>query len=121
MTMAWERRLNCASERISTQQVGKPTVNERSSDRFRKDRYALQLQLINSVQDLAQEKPCALVPGFHEKLLRRRHLDDLALVHEGNAVGYLAGKTHLVADHDHGLAFAGEIHPYVQYFLRSEE
>src|SRR3954452_4294978 len=60
-------------------------------------------------QQLGQEVlgPAAL--GVGEEFLGGRVLDDLAVSHEYNAVGGLAGETHLVGDHDHGHALLGEL------------
>src|ERR1700694_3675073 len=54
--------------------------------------------------DLADEGARALVGRLLEDDGRRSLLDDGALVHEHHAVGGVAGKAHLVADHDHGHA-----------------
>src|SRR5262249_45664042 len=45
-------------------------------------------------EDLAEEELGALALGIGEELLRRRHLDDLAAVHEDHVVGDGAGKAH---------------------------
>ena len=52
-----------------------------------------------------------------EEFLRHVHLDDLALVHEHHAVGDLAGKTHLMGDHQHGHAVLGEADHGVEHLL----
>src|SRR5438477_1109543 len=62
-----------------------------------------------SVQDLAEEQLGALVLGMRKKFIRLVRLDDLPRIHEDDAVRDLPGKTHLVADHQHGHAFPGEL------------
>src|SRR6478752_1031771 len=56
--------------------------------------------------------PAAL--GIGEEFLGGRVLDDLAVGHEHDAVGGLAGEAHLVGDHDHGHALLGELDHDVQ-------
>src|SRR5690348_15376066 len=52
-------------------------------------------------EDLAEEVLGAVGPRVGEERLRRRVLDDLAVGHEHDAVGRLAGEAHLVGDDDH--------------------
>ena len=52
-----------------------------------------------------------------EELLRRRHLDDLAPVHEDHPVGDAAGEAHLVRDAEHGHAVFGEADHGVEHLL----
>src|SRR5450432_1454061 len=52
-------------------------------------------------EDLAEEELGALALRIGEELLRRRHLDDLAAIHEDHAIGDGAGEAHLVGDADH--------------------
>src|SRR5713101_1062491 len=54
--------------------------------------------------DLADESARALVGRVLEDRGGRALLHDGALVHEEDPVGGIAGKAHLVADHDHGHA-----------------
>src|SRR5690554_6885835 len=55
-------------------------------------------------EDLGEEAPRALVPRRREELRRWGGLDDLAFVHEDDAVGDGAREAHLVGDDDHGHA-----------------
>jgi len=48
------------------------------------------------------------VLGALEEVLGRALFKDLALVHEQDAVRHLAREPHLVRDHDHGHAVAGQ-------------
>jgi len=52
-----------------------------------------------------------------EELLRRIGLDNLALVHEYNAVRYLAGKTHFMRYDQHSHTVMGEYHHRIEHFL----
>src|SRR6185295_14136672 len=61
------------------------------------------------LEDLANEAARALLPGAGEEYLGVLHFDDLAAVHKGDAVRYLASETHLVCDHQHGHAVTGQI------------
>src|SRR6478752_3859377 len=65
-------------------------------------------------QQLGQEilGPAAL--GVVEEFLGGRVLNDLAVGHEHDAVGRLAGEAHLVGDHDHGHPLLGELDHDVQ-------
>ena len=57
------------------------------------------MRLVDSViEDLRQEQLGALRLRVGEELLGRALLDDLAAVHEDDAVGDRAGKAHLVGD-----------------------
>src|SRR5882724_7088564 len=58
--------------------------------------------------DLADEAAGALLRGALEDRGGRPLLHDGALVHEQDPVGRVAGKAHLVADHDHGHAALAE-------------
>ena len=77
----------------------------------------VKLPAASVVEDLRQEQPGALRARIAEELLRRRLLDDLALVHEDDAVGDRAGKAHLVRDDQHGHARARQLHHHVQHLL----
>lgn len=57
------------------------------------------------LQNLAQKGSRARVLCCREDLGRCPRLNDLARVHEQNAIGYLTGKAHLVGHNDHGHAF----------------
>eukprot|EP01032_Pedospumella_encystans_P002102 gene2102-2462_t len=70
-----------------------------------------------SVQDLAQEQLGALVLRIVEEFGRRILFDDLALVHEDDAVGDLAGKAHFMGHAEHGHAFFGKTDHGVEHFL----
>src|SRR6476620_10109511 len=59
-------------------------------------------------EDLAEEVLGAVALGVGEELLRRADLDDLAVGHEDDAVGGLAGEAHLVGHDDHRHALLGE-------------
>ena len=52
---------------------------------------------------------------IREQFLRRLVLLDLAVVDEDDAVGHLAGKAHLVGDHQHGDAGVGQLLHQLQY------
>src|SRR2546429_7894300 len=67
-------------------------------------------------QNLRQELLRAITAGAAEEIGLQRVLDDFALVHEDDAMRYLAGKTHLMGDDHHGHAFAGEIDHHVEHF-----
>src|SRR6266576_6009822 len=60
-------------------------------------------------QNLRQKLLRAITAGAAEEIGLQRVLDDLALVHEDDAMRYLAGKTHLMGDGHHGHAFACQI------------
>src|SRR5215475_10184214 len=63
----------------------------------------------NSVlQDLGEELLCPLRARLPEEIVLRRVFDDLAAVHEDDAVRDLARETHLVGHHHHGHAVPGE-------------
>ena len=53
--------------------------------------------------------------GVREELLRGLILLDPALIDEDDAVGYLAGKAHLVGDHQHGDAGVGQLLHQLQH------
>ena len=61
------------------------------------------------VQEAPQEVAGPLVMGIVQDLLWRTLLDQLALVHEDDAVGRLAREVHLVGDHDHGRALVRQV------------
>ncbi|QTK78568.1 6-Pyruvoyl-Tetrahydropterin Synthase [Agrobacterium tumefaciens] len=69
------------------------------------------------MQDLAEEQPGALVLGIVEEFGGRILFDDLALVHEDDAVCDLAGKAHFVGDAQHRHAVFGEADHGVEHFL----
>src|SRR4051812_16910384 len=71
----------------------------------------------SSVKDLTQEQPAALILGIVEKFGGRGLFDHAALVHENNAVGDLAGKTHLVGDADHRHTFLCQRNHRVEHLL----
>jgi hypothetical protein len=60
------------------------------------------------VQDLRQEVLGPVGARVGEEGLRGRRLDDPAGVHEDDAVGGAPGEPHLVGDHDHRHAVAGQ-------------
>src|SRR5262245_7774696 len=70
-----------------------------------------------SVQNLAEEKLCALMLRMREELLWDIDLDDLPLVHEHNAICYLARKAHFVAYHQHRHAVMGKLHHCIENLL----
>ena len=53
--------------------------------------------------------------GVREELLRGLIFLDPALIDEDDAVGYLAGKAHLVGDHQHGDAGVGQLLHQLQH------
>src|SRR4029453_4038798 len=78
------------------------------------------LEWIGSVsQDLGQEVLCPVRLGGGEEGFRLLPLHDSAVVHEHHAARHAAGETHLVGDHHHGQAPAGQgghdLHPPVDY------
>ncbi|CUX19040.1 6-pyruvoyl-tetrahydropterin synthase (modular protein) [Agrobacterium tomkonis CFBP 6623] len=70
-----------------------------------------------SVQDLAEEQACTFVLRIVEELGRRILFDDLALIHEDDAVGDLAGETHFVGHAQHGHAVFGKADHGVEHFF----
>src|SRR5437899_2826656 len=68
-------------------------------------------------EDLIEKSPGALFARAAEERLRVAGLHDHALVHEDDAVGDLAGEAHLVGDHDHGHALAGEVEHDVEHLV----
>src|SRR6266513_1284166 len=60
------------------------------------------------MQDLGKELLSAFRARLSEKILFCRILDDLAAVHEDDAMCDHSGKAHLVRHHNHGHASAGE-------------
>src|SRR5688572_11263820 len=69
------------------------------------------------MQDLAEEQLGALRLRMVEELFRRVLLDDLAEIHEDDAVGDGAGEAHLVRDAQHGHAGARQLDHHLQHFL----
>src|SRR5215467_3760196 len=69
------------------------------------------------VEDLRQEQLGAVRLGIGKELLRGPLLDDLATVHENDAVGHRAGKAHLVGDAQHGHAALGELDHGIEHLL----
>src|SRR5260370_20357359 len=63
-------------------------------------RSALRLKTLVPL-DLADEGACAFLGRLLENRSRRPLLDDQPVIHEDHAIGGVAGKAHLVADHDH--------------------
>ena len=61
------------------------------------------------VQDLAKEVLGTVGLGVGEERLRIYVFNNLSVSHEDDAVSHLAGKTHLVGDHDHGHAGRGQL------------
>src|SRR5882672_4654234 len=59
------------------------------------------------MQNLGQEQLSAFRARLPEKIILQGVLDDLAAVHEDDAVRNLPRKAHLVRDHHHGHAFLG--------------
>src|SRR5262245_51981168 len=55
-----------------------------------------------------QKQACTLGSGLFEEGFARRILDNAPFVHEDDAAGDIARKTHFVRDANHGHAFAGE-------------
>jgi cysteine synthase A len=70
-----------------------------------------------SPQDLTEEQPGPCMPRIGEELRRRIGLDDLAVVHEHDAIGHFPGKAHFVGYHQHGHAFLGKIDHGVEHLL----
>src|SRR5690242_10951900 len=60
-------------------------------------------------QDLGQEVASTLGPGIAEELLGGGLLGDTAGVHEHDPIGGLPREAHLMGDHQHGHAFAGQL------------
>ena len=69
------------------------------------------------IQDLAEEQLGTVVLRIAEEIFRVVFLDDLTFIHEDDAVGHLAGKAHLMRNHDHSHAVLGQRHHGVQNFL----
>src|ERR1700761_82239 len=67
------------------------------------------------IQDGLQELSRAWAAWVGEHLCRRPILDDVAVIHEDNAIGNFACKVHLVRNDDHGHAFAGKLAHDAQY------
>src|SRR5208337_2715675 len=70
-----------------------------------------------SAQDLAQEQSRAGVLGIVEERVGRIDLDDLAVVHEHDAVGDLPREAHLVRHDHHRHAVLGQRGHRVEHFL----
>ena len=68
-------------------------------------------------EDLAEEVLGAVALRVGEELLGRADLDDLAVGHEHDAVGGLAGKAHLVGHDDHRHALLGEADHDVEHLV----
>src|SRR5271163_4346441 len=71
----------------------------------------------NSMQDLAQEQLRAFMLRMVKKRRWPVHLDNLAPVHENDAIGNLPRKTHLVRYDDHGHALLRELGHRVEHLL----
>src|SRR5438552_14604243 len=74
-------------------------------------------RMASSSQDLLEEALGALLVRAREKGLGLTGLHDDALVHEDDAVGHLAGETHLEGHDDHGHALAREVQHDVQHLV----
>ena len=61
------------------------------------------------VLDTVEECPGAFLLGIEQHLFRWALLDNHTLIHEDNAVGYVAREAHFVCDYDHGRALEGKI------------
>src|SRR5262249_35645991 len=68
-------------------------------------------------QDLAEEELGPVGLRVVEEVHRIVLLDDLAAVHEDDAVRHGAGEAHLMSDADHGHPGAGELDHHIQHFL----
>ena len=67
------------------------------------------VNLEDQLLDAVDEGFGGTAPGMLENLLRRAVLVDDAFVHEENARTYVAGKTHLVRDDEHGKPLLGQL------------
>src|SRR5712664_4330047 len=65
------------------------------------------------MQDFRKELLSALRARLSEEILLRGVFDDLAAVHEDDAVRDHSGEAHLVRDHHHGHAFFCELDHHV--------
>ncbi|KAG1648403.1 hypothetical protein GQR58_029853 [Nymphon striatum] len=68
-------------------------------------------------QNLAQEELGAIFGWVGEEVFGRAHFDDLAALHEDDAVGDFTGEAHFVRDDHHGHTGASELLHDVEYFL----
>ena len=66
-------------------------------------------------QNAGQEGLCALAARLPEEGFLVGILDDLARIHEHDAIGDLAGEAHLVRHHHHSHAFAGKVDHDVEH------
>lgn len=62
-----------------------------------------ELLLSVGVDEIAQKVLDLSAGGVGQHLFRRRHLDDVAVVHEDNDVGQIQSLRHVVGDEDEGL------------------
>src|SRR6202042_3968761 len=60
-------------------------------------------------RDPGQERLGPRLPRTAEHFSRAAGLDDVAVIHKDDLVGYLLGKTHLVGNDDHGHAVIREV------------
>ena len=67
------------------------------------------INLEDQLLDAVDEGFGGTAPGMLENLLRRAVLVDDAFVHEENARTYVAGKTHLMRDDEHGKPLLGQL------------
>ncbi len=65
-------------------------------------------------QDLTQEKARSFVLGLGKKKFGGLVFEDPAFVHEDDPCRDPMGKTHLMGDHDHGHAFAGQVRHHIE-------
>ena len=68
------------------------------------------------MEDLAKKQLGALVPRLREEGLGLVLLDDLAGIHEDDAVRHLPREAHFVGHAEHGHAFLGEVDHHLQHF-----
>ena len=69
------------------------------------------------LEDFRQEAAGPVRAWGAEELFGLHVLDDLATIHEHNAVGHFAGKAHFMGDAHHGHALAGQLDHDVQHFV----
>ena len=68
------------------------------------------------LQDLTQEQTTTIRLRIVKELFRRIFFNNLAFIHEDNAVSHFACKTHFVGYTQHSHTFFGQFDHYVQYF-----
>ena len=67
------------------------------------------------VSDLPQKFAGALLFGVGEKLMRGSLLHHYAVLHENGLGGNIAGKAHLVGDHQHGHALFSQLPHHAEH------